>query len=82
MTGAVDDLETARCRLDLTVTELWGRYFALGGMSSRFVVEAVLCGALVPTDHDRDLLAVALNERGAEMACGVHVPYADEQPTG
>ena len=79
MTAAVDALEVARRRLGLPVAELWVRYFALGGMSSPLEVEAILYGALVPTDHDRDLLAVALNERGAELHCGVDVPYTGEQ---
>ena len=66
MTTAVDPLEIARRHLGLTGPELWIRYFAVGGMSSPLEVEAILYGALVPTDHDRDLLAVAINERCAE----------------
>ena len=41
------------------MSDLWFRYFALGGMSTALEVEAVLYGALVASDHDRDLLAVA-----------------------
>lgn len=46
---------------------LWMRYFALGGMSSALDVEAILCGALVSIVHDRDVIAVALDECYAEL---------------
>ena len=82
MTGPVGALEATRRRLGLTGPELWIRYFAVGGMSSPLEVEAILYGALLPTDHDRDLLAVALNERCAEVGCGAWIPYTDERPDG
>jgi hypothetical protein len=63
----VDVLEQARQDVGLSVGELWLRYFALGGMDTALEVDAVLHGALVANDHNRDLLAVALNERFAEL---------------
>ena len=38
----------------LTIPALWYRYFALGGMSSALELEAILYGALVASDHNRD----------------------------
>ena len=63
----VVDFETARRDLGLSFGDLWYRYFALGGMATSLTVEAFLFGALVPNAHDLDLLAVALNERYAEL---------------
>jgi hypothetical protein len=55
--------------------ELWLRYFELGGMSTALQVEAFMYGALVPSTHDHDVLALALNERFIELTgCGP-VPY-------
>ena len=60
------------------MSDLWFRYFALGGMSTALEVEAVLYGALVASDHNRDLLAVALNERFAELGGDHPVPYTGD----
>ncbi|MCU1454779.1 MAG: hypothetical protein JWN46_2925 [Acidimicrobiales bacterium] len=54
----------------------------VGGMSSAMEVEAILYGALVATDHNRDILAVALNERFSELGDDHPVPYTgDRAPT-
>ena len=71
----VDVLERARRETGLAFGDLWFRYFALGGMSTVLEVEAVLYGARIATNHDRNLLAVALNERYAEMGGDHPVPY-------
>ena len=47
-------------------------------MSAPLEVEAYLCGALAPTDHDRDVLAHALNERFSELGRNYGVPYAED----
>lgn len=74
----VDALEQARRDTGLSVSDLWMRYFALGGMSSAMEVEAILYGALVGEVVDRDLLAVALNERFAELGGDHPLPYSDD----
>ena len=78
MVEPVDVLEHARRDLGLTVSELWLRYFALGGMSTALEIEALLYGALVADSHDRDIVAVALNERYAELGGDHPVAYADD----
>lgn len=78
MTEPTDVLERARRQTGLSVAELWFRYFTLGGMRTSLEVEAFLHGALVACSHDRDLLAVALNERFAELGGDHPVPYADD----
>jgi hypothetical protein len=78
----VDLLEMTRRTLGLSITELWWRYFAIGGMSSELEVEAILLHALTPTSEDWDLLAVALNERSSELGDDSYsIPYSsDPQP--
>ena len=71
-------LEEARKRAGLTISELWNRYFALGGMSTPLELEAALFGALVPLPHDRDIIVVALNERYAELDRDERLPFSDD----
>ena len=73
-------LEWARRELELSHTDLWFRYFELGGMRTPIEVEAYLYGALAPTQHDRDLIAVALNERFSELGGDHPIPYSDDDP--
>ena len=80
MSETVDPLEQARRDLELSIDDLWTRYFSLGGMSTRIEVEAVLFGALVGAPRDRDLLAVALNERFSELGGDHPIPYTDDAP--
>lgn len=77
-----DLLEEARRNVRLSHTELWCRYFGLGGMSSELEVEAYLYGALEASPHDRDLIAVALNERLTELGGDHPVPYSDGETSG
>jgi hypothetical protein len=70
-----DTLDRFRRDADLTRSELWLRYFELGGMSSALQLEAFLYGALVPTPHDHDVIAHALNERFVELGGNHPVPY-------
>jgi hypothetical protein len=78
MTASAEVLEKARIELGLTHSELWLRYFELGGMSTALEVEAYLYQALDPTDHDRDLVATALNERFSELGRDHPVPYTED----
>ncbi len=78
MTEPNNTLERARIELGLTHTELWFRYFELGGMSTALEVEAYLYDALTPTNHDRDIVAAALNERFAELGGDHPLAYTDD----
>ncbi|QKV73185.1 PP2C family protein-serine/threonine phosphatase [Amycolatopsis sp. Hca4] len=71
-------------RSDLTLEELWMRYFALGGSMSLLDLDAYLNG-LVPLPRvDRDMLAHAVNERLDEVSGPARAPYshstADAKP--
>jgi hypothetical protein len=78
MAEKLDELEQARRTVGLSVADLWMRYFALGGMSTALELEAILFQALIGDPHDRDVLAVALNERFAEMGGDHPIPYSDD----
>ena len=78
MADAIGDLEQARRLLGLSVSELWLRYFALGGMYTALEVDATLFGALLPNDHDHDMLAVALNECFAAAGGDHPIPYSGD----
>ena len=76
---ANSSLERARVDVELSHSELWFRYFELGGMSTALELKAYLYDALAPTAHDRDLIAVALNERYTELGGDHPVPYSDDE---
>ncbi|WP_410589969.1 PP2C family protein-serine/threonine phosphatase [Amycolatopsis sp. lyj-23] len=63
-------------RSDLSLEQLWMRYFALGGSLSLLELDAYLNG-LVPLPRvDRDMLAHAVNERLDEVAGPSRAPYS------
>lgn len=78
MPETVDALEQARQAVGLSMSDLWFRYFGLGGMSGPVEVDAILHGALIAEPRNRDLLAVALNERYAELDGDHPIPYTDD----
>ena len=73
-----DALDQARREAGLTQGELWLRYFGLGGMTPALEVEAILYGALSPTDHDHDVVVHALNERFTELGLNHPVAYSED----
>jgi hypothetical protein len=75
-----DPLEQFRQDADLTRSELWLRYFELGGMSTALQLEAILYGALRASPHDYDVIAHALNERFVELGGNHPVPYGEGRP--
>lgn len=60
----------------LSEPDLWLRYFGLGGMRTPVEVDSYLRGTTVPSDHDHDVLAQALNERFSELGRNHPVDYA------
>jgi hypothetical protein len=78
MEQSVARLARARRELGLSITELWWRYFALGGITTALELEAILYHALVPTVEDYDLLALALNERFSELGRDHPLPYSTD----
>jgi hypothetical protein len=72
-------LDSHRRDADLTHRQLWLRYFELGGTASGVELEAILYGAIVPSVHDHDVIAHALNERFVEMGGNHPVPYLEDR---
>jgi hypothetical protein len=63
-------------RSDLTLEQLWMRYFALGGSLSLLELDAYLNGLFGLPRVDRDMVAHAVNERLDEVAGPARAPYS------
>ncbi|RKO21620.1 hypothetical protein D7Z96_16165 [Pseudarthrobacter phenanthrenivorans] len=70
---------------DITVGELWLRYFGMGGSAGEYEVNAYLQGLISLPVPQRDLLAMAANElvdESPEVITGekhpLLAPYADQ----
>ena len=69
-------LAAAVRRADLTLEQLWTRYFALGGDADLMDVDAHLAGLIRLPPGERDMLAHAVNERLDEVLAAHRVPYS------
>ncbi len=70
-------LEAARVQAEMSFSELWVAYFALGGVSSPEVVRSYLGGFGTPL-ADYDVLAQAINERFVDGGGNHPVPYRED----
>jgi hypothetical protein len=66
---------------DLTVDELWLRYFSFGGEAGRLEVDAYVNGAIAMPPVQHDMLAHAINERLDEIT-PPRAPYSDDSGGG
>jgi hypothetical protein len=69
-------LQAAYEHTDLTLEQLWMRYFALGGEADLVDVDAHLAGLLSLPTNQHDMLAHAINERLDEVVSEHRVPYS------
>ncbi|WP_378740447.1 hypothetical protein [Nocardia brasiliensis] len=74
-----DRLAAAYKASQLTMDELWLRYFALGGNVGRMEIEAYLNGLMALPTLQHDVLAHAINERLDEIA-PARAPYLLMRP--
>lgn len=78
--------EVAFARAELTLEQLWMRYFALGGDVGLVEIEAYLEGLMPLPALQGDMLAHAVNERLDELAWQGRIPYRrvvrDGRPDG
>jgi hypothetical protein len=70
-------LRAALRAADITVSELWLKYFSLSGDAGEYEVEAYLQGLLSLPAVQRDLLAMAANEMIDELP-RPRAPYSDD----
>jgi hypothetical protein len=61
----------------LSVRQIYADYLSLGGIATSVEVDRFLHGAVIPGNHEFNVLAQALNERLGELAMGDAVPYAE-----
>ena len=71
-------VERVRREAGLSVSDLWLRYFALGGAETAGRIESYLDGHVELDGPQYDVLAHALNERLAEIGRAHAVPYRTE----
>lgn len=71
-------LDNARHLADVSVGDLWLRYFGLGGIATLAALRALLRGESRFSAPQYDVLAHALNERFVELDMGHPVPYASD----
>jgi hypothetical protein len=69
--------ELCRQYTSLSVGEFWLCCVALGGTNTALELEAFLHGALRPTPHEFNLMALALNEHFREIEVSHFVPYIE-----
>jgi hypothetical protein len=62
----------------ISLGELWVRYFALTGMRSPPELEGILKCELRPSDHEYNVVAVALNEYFIETKMNYCAPYIEK----
>jgi hypothetical protein len=70
-------LKDALSAADITVGELWLRYFSMSGSAGEYEVHAYLQGLISLPVTQRDLLALACNEIIGETPPR-YAPYADQ----
>lgn len=64
---------------NVSLEELWLRYFTLGGHAGQLEVEAYIHGAMALPSLQRDILAHALNERLDELySQAPRAPYSTD----
>ena len=69
-------LQSALQHADLTLEQLWMRYFAMGGDADLMDVDAHLAGLLPLPNAQQDMLAHSVNERLDELISQHRVPYS------
>lgn len=61
------ELSKAFAHAELTLQELWLRYFAVGGVADPIEVDAYLSGLLPLSESQHNLLAMVVNARLDEL---------------
>ena len=62
----------------LSIDELWLRCFALGASSTPLEIDAYIHGALRPTRHEFNVIAIALNEYLKDIEVNLFIEYIEE----
>ena len=70
--------ELCRQHPALSLRELWFRCLALGSTNTLLQLGAFLHGALRPTPHEFNLMAVAVNEHFSDVRVDQFVPYVED----
>ncbi|WP_216660113.1 hypothetical protein [Paenarthrobacter sp. CM16] len=74
-------LKVALKESEISVEELWLKYFSIGGSIGEYEVDAYVETSFPLPPLERDLLAHAANELIDELPARSKAPYADGNPT-
>jgi hypothetical protein len=75
-------IERFRLSAQMSKTQLWWAYFALGGNATPQTLDGFLNGQTAMAAHDYDLVVQALNDYFVSQGSDHPVPYSDELPVG
>ena len=70
--------EVFREQTALSIEELWLNCFARGSTNTPLQLDAFLHGALRPTPHEFNLMAVAVNEHFVDVGVDQFVSYIED----
>lgn len=73
-----DDLRRSLDAAGMSLSDLWLRYFALGGTAASVMLDAWVKGVLVPPVQERNLVVQAVNEYFLEQGVKPPLSYLDE----
>jgi hypothetical protein len=71
-------LEIYRQYVALSFDEIWLRCFALGGSSTPLEIDAYIHGALRPTRHEFNVIAIALNEYLTDIGVNLFIEHVEK----
>lgn len=73
-------LADAYAGTQLSLEDIWLRYFALGGDAGKVEIEAYLSGLMPLASLQHNILAHAINERLDELGPPPRAPYRPDSP--
>jgi hypothetical protein len=73
--------DSFRTQAGLTLSDLWWRYFGVGGNATPSLFASFMNGTTQPDRADHDFLAQALNDRFISLGQDSPVPYFDDSST-
>ena len=78
MVKAGNSLAATLATAELDVSQLWLRYFAVGGGCSRQALKSYLAGTTAWSAHEHDVVVLALNEYFLEQGMDHPIRYAGD----
>ncbi|MET0729516.1 MAG: hypothetical protein ABWZ76_14580 [Acidimicrobiales bacterium] len=71
-------LSAGRVDAGLSARDLWFSYCGLGGQATPRALDRFLTGTAIPSAHQYDILAQAINEALVDLDMDTPLPYAED----